>query len=193
MKRTFLFSSVLLLAAWFVGAPAAAKVRSFMVDAKTSKVGFTAHTSMFDVDGSFKKWNADVSYDPSDLSTAKFTVRIQTKSVDTGIEKRDEHLVEEDFFASNRYPAATFRSTGVKVRSPGKLEIQGVFTLRGKSKPLTFPAIYRWKEKDGGRALRISGSVQITRQDFDVNYKAGLLLPEVADQVELSFDVTVLP
>ena len=104
-----------------MGAPAAAKVRSFMVDAKTSKVGFTAHTSMFDVDGSFKMERRRV-YDPSDLST-KFTVRIQTKSVDTGL-KSETNLVER-IFASNRCPAATFRSTGVKVRSPGKLEIQG--------------------------------------------------------------------
>ena len=162
-------------------------------DAVKSKIGFVAHTTMFDVDGHFKSWNSDVKIDPTDLTLTQFNVRIATNSVDTGIDKRDAHLKENDFFNATKYPFAKIISTRVKVISKNLLEIQGILTIRDKSQKVTIPAKYSWIEKMDGRALRLTGKFQVIRQDFDINYTAGLLLPSVDAEVDITFDVTVLP
>tara|TARA_B100000683_G_scaffold39879_1_gene35222 strand:- start:4773 stop:5219 length:447 start_codon:yes stop_codon:yes gene_type:complete len=148
---------------------------------------------MFDVEGVFEKWDAQVNIDPNDLTQCSFALKVQTASVNTDIEKRDEHLRADDFFASQKYPTAQFKSTSIKVTSPGTLLIAGNLKIRNKTKPLTIPVKYQWKEKENGRALRISGSVSIIRQEFDINYVAGMLLPSVEKEVDIVFDVTVKP
>jgi len=131
--------------------------------------------------------------DPADLAKSEITIQVQTASVDTGIEKRDNHLREDDFFGCDKFPKATFTSTAIKITKPGMLQIRGKLTLRGKTKTLTIPAKYEWAEKEGGRQLKIKGSIQVIRQEFDINYVAGMLLPDIDKEVDIIFDVLVKP
>lgn len=172
---------------------ASATLSIYKQDSNKSKIGFIAHTTMFDVDGRFKAWSSEIKVDPTDLSLTQFNVKVSTNSVDTGIDKRDEHLKEDEFFNSKKFPHALFKSTQVKVVSKNRLEIQGILTIRDKSKKITIPTKYSWIEKMNGRALRLTGQLQIIRQEFDINYTSSLLLPSVEKEVEITFDVTVLP
>ena len=163
------------------------------VDFKKSKIGFIAHTTMFDVEGVFEKWNADIKLDANDLTQSSFNIKVQTTSVNTEIDKRDAHLRTDDFFASQTYPTARFQSTAIKVTSPGTLQITGNLTIRNKTKSLKIPAKYKWQERENGRSLRITGKTTVIRQDFNINYVAGMLLPSVDKEVDIVFDVAVKP
>jgi polyisoprenoid-binding protein YceI len=192
MKQKALFISALLFVA-ILAPQLSANPVPYKKDKKKSKIGFIAHTTMFDVDGHFKSWDSDVKVDPKDLSLTQFNVRVATNSVDSGIDKRDEHLKENDFFNSKKYPYAKFVSTQVKIKSKNRLEIYGTLTIRDKSKKVMIPAKFSWIEKMNGRALRLTGQIEVIRQDFDINYTASLLLPSVNKEVDITFDVTVLP
>tara|TARA_Y100001968_G_C18993298_1_gene542444 strand:+ start:49 stop:642 length:594 start_codon:yes stop_codon:yes gene_type:complete len=181
------------LAGLFLSFNARSESAARAIDHRKSKVGFIAHTTMFDVEGIFEKWEADIKLDPNDLTQSSFVLQVQTASVNTEIDKRDEHLRTDDFFASQKYPTARFQSTAVKVTSPGTLEIAGKLTIRNKTKPLKILAKYKWKEKENGRTLRIRGQVAVIRQNFDINYVSGMLLPAVNKEVDIVFDVTVKP
>ena len=189
-KVLFSLAALFLVA---VSPSSSANPAPYKKDAALSKVGFIAHTTLFDVDGHFKSWSSDVRIDPKDLSLTQFNVKVLTNSVDTGIDKRDEHMRGNDFFNSTKYPHAKFTSTQVKVISKNALEIYGTLTIRDKSQKVMIPAKYSWKEKMNGRALRLKGQVRVIRQDFDINYTASLLLPTVNKEVDITFDVTVLP
>ncbi len=191
-ERIFTFVAASLLG-FLLSSNAYSEPTARAIDHRKSKIGFIAHTTMFDVEGVFEKWDAQVNIDPNDLTQCSFALKVQTASVNTDIEKRDEHLRADDFFASQKYPTAQFKSTSIKVTSPGTLLIAGNLKIRNKTKPLTIPVKYQWKEKENGRALRISGSVSIIRQEFDINYVAGMLLPSVEKEVDIVFDVTVKP
>ncbi len=158
-----------------------------------SKVGFVAHTSMFDANGLFHDWDINTKLVPKDLTKSSVEVRIKTKSIDTNIEKRDEHLRRDDFFHTDKYPLAIFKSTQIKVVSKNQLEIKGKLTIKNKTKVVTFAGKYNWFEKANGRAIRIQGETQVIRQDFNITYESGLFLPTVKNEVEINFDVTLIP
>ena len=191
-QRIFMvFAASLLGLIAFINAHSEPTARA--IDLRKSKIGFIAHTTMFDVEGIFEKWDAQVNIDPNDLTQCSFILNVQTASVNTDIEKRDEHLRTDDFFASQKYPTAQFKSKSIKITSPGTLLIAGELNIRNKTKRLKIPVKYQWKEKENGRALRITGSVSIIRQEFDINYVSGMLLPSVEKEVDIVFDVTVKP
>ena len=98
----------------FISAASTYAATASYTKAKNSIVGFTAHTTMFDVDGTFKDWQTTVNMDSTNLENSLFEVKVKTKSVDTGISKRDNHLREDDFFNSARFPYAHFKSDAIK-------------------------------------------------------------------------------
>ncbi|HSN82784.1 MAG TPA: hypothetical protein VLS88_09425, partial [Polyangiales bacterium] len=65
MKSSFRKSLVLALGALLVGTTAYAAYTPIALDTVHSKVGFTASTILFDVDGEFGKYVIEVDGDPS--------------------------------------------------------------------------------------------------------------------------------
>jgi polyisoprenoid-binding protein YceI len=174
------------LAAVAVPAWAAARV-SLAVDAQASEVGFVAHTSLFDAEGQFSRFDLDASVDPDDLTTARVVARVETASVDSGIDLRDKHLVGEDFFAASRFPVATLRSESVSRDEAGQLWMQATLTLRDKTLPVRFPLNIEGDVRGDG--LVASGSFVVNRRDFGVNFEGGVLLPTIRDEVDVFFRV----
>src|SRR5262249_38965317 len=69
-------------------------------------------------------------------------IDVDTASVETGDEKRDEHLRSPDFFDVERYPEITFRSTRVEGESPGHFLVHGDLTVHGVTRPVSLEAEY---------------------------------------------------
>jgi polyisoprenoid-binding protein YceI len=89
------------------------------------------------VKGEFSKMSGKVQLDDADLSKSSVEVTIETASVDTRDEKRDNHLKSADFFDAAKVPAITFKSTKVVAGKDGALTITGDLTMRGVTKPVT--------------------------------------------------------
>src|SRR5690242_240934 len=68
------------------------------------------HLMINTVRGKFTEVQGTVELDPADLTTAKADVTIGAKSVQTGVEQRDNHLRSADFFDVEKFPAITFKS-----------------------------------------------------------------------------------
>ena len=59
-------------------------------------------------------------------------IEVETASVDTANEKRDDHLRNQDFFKVKEFPTMTFKSSSVEKNSDGDYEVTGSFTLLGE-------------------------------------------------------------
>src|SRR6056297_2577462 len=80
-------------------------------DKAHSKIQFvTTHMKISEVTGQFKEYSGIIESDKDDFTNAKIQVTIPVKSVDTDNEKRDKHLMGEDFFEATTYPEIKFRS-----------------------------------------------------------------------------------
>ena len=75
------------------------------------------HMDVGHVYGRFNEPNGQITIDDADPSKSSFTLELQTQKVDTGIQKRDDHLRSPDFF--NAKPISTNGSPGNEIQLTG--------------------------------------------------------------------------
>jgi len=107
------------------------------VDKVHSKVTFIAqHHGISEVDGYFKKYEASLTATKADLSDAVFEMTVETASLTTDFEMRDNHLRSEDIFNSEKIPTMTFKSTSLNKAKDNQYVLKGLLTLRGVTKEI---------------------------------------------------------
>src|SRR5215467_943635 len=74
-------------------------------------------------------------------------VTIGAASIDTGDERRDEHMRSGDFMDVEHFPNITFRSSRVERAEDTRLRVTGDLTIRDVSRPITLDVEYLGVEK----------------------------------------------
>jgi polyisoprenoid-binding protein YceI len=161
------------------------------VDASHSEVGFVArHLMVSKVRGQFNDFAAVVTVaQPFNLSTVEATV--QMASVDTNSTDRDTHVKSADFFDVENNPAMTFKSTKVSDNT-----LEGVLTIKGVSKPVSFDLEFGGVSADpwGGTRTGFEATTEINRKDFGLSWNVaieggGVL---VGEKVKITLDVQLV-
>jgi polyisoprenoid-binding protein YceI len=128
-----------------------------------------------EVSGKFTKFSGTAVFDKADASKNSVEVEVETSSVDTGNAKRDSHLKNQDFFKVKEHPKMTFKSTKVTKNKDGDYDVEGDFTLLGKTKSISLVL-----KKDGDASG--TTSFQIKRSDYGMKYR----IPDTADEVDVT-------
>jgi len=110
---------------------------TYKFDQSHSTIGFSVHQFLGTTRGKFKKFDGKIDIDREHPENSSVTARIDVRSIDTGIVKRDNHLRSEEFFAVEKYPEITFKSRSVKQTGPQAGDIVGDLTMHGVTKPIT--------------------------------------------------------
>lgn len=175
MKKVTLFTLAFLLSL-------ATFAQKWSVDKAHAKVGFTiTHLMISEVDGHFKKFDASITSSKADFSDAVFEISIDAASVDTDIEKRDEHLRGADYFDVAQYPQITYKSTSVKHLEGKKYIVNGNLTMRGVTKPIVLNLTLNGIGKNMRNQKPIAGfkvTGIINRTDFGVGKSPAAMLSE---------------
>jgi polyisoprenoid-binding protein YceI len=146
-----------------------------------SKVRFVIKNFGINTGGTFDGLSGSITFDPSSLTTASFDVSVDSKTVDTDMEARDNHLRKAEYFDVEKYPKLSFRSTKVTTTNKeGYLFMFGVITIKNVSKEISFP--FKQTSKDGG--ILFEGEFKLNRRDFGVGGKSFSMSDELT--VELS-------
>lgn len=146
------------------------------IDKSHTEVGFAVkHMMISTVRGKFSSFDADVALDPSNLSAAKVTARVQAASIDTNEPKRDGHLRSADFFDAEKYPTLTFTSTRV-VGSGDALEVSGNLKIKDQEHPITLKGEISGPSKDPWGNLRVGFSLsgEIEREQWGLGWNQAL-------------------
>jgi len=110
---------------------------TYKFDSARSTIGFSVHQFLGTTHGKFSKFDGKIDIDRQHPENSSVTARIDVRSIDTGIVKRDNHLRSEEFFAVEKYPEITFKSRSVKQTGPQAGDILGDLTIHGVTKPIT--------------------------------------------------------
>ncbi len=178
----------------------AALVLAFGVNAQSTKwnldnshssVAFSvSHMVVSEVDGSFKKFNANVLSDKPDFTDAKIEFTIDVASINTDNTDRDNHLKSDDFFNTEKYPTITFVSKSFTKMKDNKYKLVGNMTMRGVTRSVTLEVTYGGTVTDPYKNTRAGFKItgKINRKDFGVNWSktmetGGLV---VGDDVEFT-------
>lgn len=118
------------------------------------------------------------------------------KSVDTGVQKRDDHLRTADFFDAAKYPTITFKTKRVEKGSSGETVLVADFTMRGVTKELRLPAKLSGPTKDpwGGVRIGLEAKTKLNRKDYGIKYheilETGVMA--VGEEVELEINAEAI-
>lgn len=148
----------------------------YSFDKAHSSINFRIkHMGLVDVPGNFREFEGKVNLDGKKLRDSSVEFTAMMKSVDTGINARDNHLRSKDFFDVITYPEMTFKSKEVKKKGKTYL-VTGDFTMKGVTKEITIPMQMYGPIKDGRDTIRmgVTGRTVINRRDFNVDYGTNL-------------------
>ena len=155
----------------------------FAVTQEESKITFYIKSSVA-LEGTFKKWDATMTFTSPDVTTGVLDIKIQADSVDTGSGMKDGKIKGKDFFDVENDPLITFHSDKVVQTGPTTLDIPGTFTIRGVSKPETLTFTITGKGTGSGE---IKGTMAFDRKDYGMN--KGIPFVKIADRVEVTVDL----
>jgi polyisoprenoid-binding protein YceI len=188
--------SILLMAAAIFGITLT-QASTWTADPAHSNVGFKVkHMMVSNVHGSFGKFDVTVNYDEKDVTKSSVNVTIDPASINTGVEKRDNHLRSADFFDVAKFPQLTFVSKRVE-KEGENLRIVGDLTMHGVTKevalkvtelnpPITDPM--------GGVRMGASASARINRTDYGLLWnkaiEAGGVV--VGERVDILIEVELM-
>jgi len=193
MKRVIVFAAVsfLMSATW-----TSAEMSKWKIDHDHSTVGFQVkHMVVSSTKGKFLVYTGVVEMDPETKEFKTIEAEIQTDSVFTDHEKRDEHLRSPDFFDVKKYPTMTYKMKSYKKTGDSYTAI-GDITLRGVTKELTLVGTFNGVAKDpwGNMRAGFTGEGTLNRKDFGMEFSkmldnGGLM---VGDEVKIMLEVEVI-
>jgi len=158
-------------------------VGTWKFDPMHTQVEFSAkHLGMMTVRGHFTEVTATGDLYPDQPERSKVDVSINTASIRTHNEQRDNDLRGSYFLEIEKYPTITFKSTRIETKGrdkdAGPLDgtMTGDLTIKGVTKPVTLNVAKYGEFNDPGMGHRIAyaAETKINRQDFNMKFDAML-------------------
>jgi len=133
------------------------------IDTTTSKVSFQIKKlGLLTVKGTFEGLEGVIAFDENDLQNSTINVSASSKTVNTGNSKRDEHLINEDFFNVSAFPKISFQSSSIK-KEKGMYIAVGKLSMLKETKEISIPFTF---ENDV-----FDGSFSLNRKDYNLGSK----------------------
>jgi polyisoprenoid-binding protein YceI len=192
MRKTILGA----IAAFLMLVPAAhAEMKTFMIDADHTTVGFSVRHMFTNLNGSFGSFSGAITLDAKNGIIGAGKVVVETDSVDTNHAKRDGHLKDEDFFNVKKFPTMTFVIHQSRMIGDSQ-EVTGELTLLGITKSVVFKTKFLGVGKDpwGNTRAGLTAHTRINRKDFGMDFNkvldsGGLL---IGDQVDITLEIEAI-
>jgi polyisoprenoid-binding protein YceI len=149
----------------------------WVADPYHTQVEFAAkHLGMMTVRGHFADVVVTGTIDPVQHDATDIEVTIQTASIHTNNEQRDNDLRASNFLEVDKYPTMTFKSTKVTHAGGDRYHLSGDLTIKGITHPVTLNLVRYGEFNDPRMGHRFSygGETQIHRKDFGMTFSAML-------------------
>lgn len=166
---------------------------AYEIDASHSMAEFVArHLMVTKVRGRFAAFAGRITVaDPPEQSSVEVT--LDAASIDTGDDKRDDHLRSPDFLDTDTHPTLGFRSTSVEVIDDERLRVSGDLTVRGVTRPVTLDTTFDGTFADpwGNSRIGLSATTEIDREEWGLTWNMALDSGGVVVSRKIRIDLTV--
>ncbi|WP_197381997.1 YceI family protein [Mycolicibacterium mengxianglii] len=167
---------------------------TWAIDQVHSSIAFSVrHLMVSKVRGAFNSFSGAITV--AEDGTPSVVAEIDVASVDTGNEQREEHLKAADFFDVEKYPTASFRSTGVQAKGDNYV-LDGEFTLKGVTKPISLDLEFNGVNPGmgHGEVAGFEASVVLNRKEFGLDIETPLETGGVVvgDKVTITIEIEAL-
>ena len=155
--------------------------------AAQSEIAFTSKQMGVPVDGKFRRFEAQVAFDPKKPEAAKIGFTIDLASASIGTAETEAELAKPDWFNTKAFPQATFQSTAVKALGGAKFEVSGKLAIKAVGHDVVVPVTL----VQAGANTTASGVFGIKRLDFRIGDGDWKDTSMVADAVQVKFKLVL--
>jgi len=132
----------------------------------------TKHLGMMTVRGHFAEVTATGNIYPDNPEASSVEVTMQTESIRTHNETRDNDLRSSNFLEVEKYPTITFKSTKIETTGKDRYSMTGDLTIKSNTHPVTFSVLKYGEFNDPmmGHRIAYSAESQINRTEFGLTF-----------------------
>ena len=174
---------------------AVAKPETFKIDTNASKATWEGSKLVGKHDGDLKVKGGELQAEKGALTGGNVEIDMTSLS-DKDLTDADSnkklvtHLKSDDFFSVEKHPVSTLKITKVE-KKDGKTMVTGDLTIKGITKPITFPA----DVKSDKKGLKARGEMVVDRTHYDIKFRSLKFFSDIGDKVindtfKVGFDVS---
>jgi polyisoprenoid-binding protein YceI len=167
-----------------------AETETYVAVPRLSTLTFDVSAQLHHVHGVGNRFSGTITGDPSDITTAKISMKVDPKSFDTENEKRDKDM-REKCFEVDKYPFIEFDSTSIqadqkelKAGEPIKATIQGTLKMHGLEKQLNVPVTIQLT----GDTLTAEGDMAVVLDEWKIA-RPKVLFVQLQNDVSIHFKI----
>ncbi len=174
-----------------VQSPTAAPAGAYTLDpTHTSVLWSLSHSGLSNFTARFDEISGALDFNPDNPENSRVDIRIDPKSVNTGLPDFDETLATSgNYFDADTYPEIRFVSTSIEITGENTGLITGDLTLRGVTKPVVLDAVFNGAGKsfgNPGQTLGFSATTEFNRSDWGMDYL--IRLANIGDKITLRIE-----
>ncbi|MFI5279374.1 MAG: YceI family protein [Gemmatimonadales bacterium] len=157
--------------------PKATSLAPWQLDPAHTEVEFSVrHLMISNVKGRFGKVAGSIVYDQQARKMVSLGVDIETASVDTRVEPRDQHLRSADFFDAEKHPKMVFKGRRIQGDVNDAFKLVGDLTIRGTTREVTLDVTLEGSGNDpwGNERRGYSATGKIDRRDFGLTWNQAI-------------------
>ncbi len=150
------------------------------INTSKSKVNFSIKKLLvLTVNGNFPQIKGEVDLNENNLAESNIEIIVALAGLDTKNVKRNEHLLQKDFFNAEKYPEITFSSSNISIQN-GQYYVHGNLNIAGTTKIIEVP--FQFTNN------RLVGTFNLNRFDYNVGKIPAFI---AAKEVAINFDISI--
>ena len=177
----------LLLLAWLAVAAATPSAAAQTVLYDKSHMSVVSRQMNVPVETPFKKFSAQIDFDPLKPDDGRARVEIEVGSFDIGNAEINDDVKAKTWFDAKTYPKAIFVSSAVRALGGARFEARGPLTIKGKTLEVVAPFTY----KDEANMAVYEGQFPIKRLQYNIGEGVWKDTDTVADEVLIKFRLVI--
>jgi polyisoprenoid-binding protein YceI len=165
---------------------------TYQIDPSHTSLEFVARHMLTKVRGRFQEFAGTITVGEGPEDSG-IQVDVDTASVTTGTEQRDEHLHSSDFFEVEKHPKMTFTSTSFRPTGGTEFEVDGDLTIKGVTNPVRLKGDFLGWGKDawGNDRLFAEARTRVNREDWGLLWNMAVELTGVLVARDVDLEIQV--
>ena len=153
------------------------------LQADKSAVSFVYKQMNVPIEGSFKRFHGQISFDPAKPALARAEIDIDLASIDAGSDEANDEVAGKLWFNTKAYPAARFVATSIKSLGGNRYEVAGKMSIKGRTHDERTMATFQPQGSNGVFA----GSLVLKRADYGIGEGMWADFGTVTNDIQINF------
>jgi polyisoprenoid-binding protein YceI len=153
-----------------------------------SRISFAYQQMNVPVEGTFKRFNGWINFDPAKPALSKAQIDIALASIDVGSDEANDEVAGKLWFNTKAYPVARFVVSVVKPLGNNRFDVLGKMTIKGRTLDADAPVTFR---QEGIKGI-FDGTFVLRRADYGIGEGMWADFDTVANIVQINFRLVAL-